>query len=74
MRSLLFILLLLVVAVVAVGFYRGWFSVATTRDDEAGRQGVRFEIDRNKIKPDVEKVKKTISGGSVQAGEKSEGR
>lgn len=64
MRKLLFIFLLLVVAVVALGFYRGWFSSETTHDPESGRQGVQFEIDQNKIKPDIEKAKQKIGGAS----------
>ncbi len=74
MRRLLFVLLLLVGGVVALGFYRGWFSFKTTYDPEAGRQGVQFEIDRNKIKPDIGKVREKIGGGDTQAEEKPEGQ
>jgi hypothetical protein len=65
---LLFVLLLLVGGVVGLGFYRGWFSSATTHDPESGRQGVQFEMDQNKIKPDIEKAKQKI-GGTVGKGE-----
>jgi hypothetical protein len=73
MRKLLFVLVLLVVGVVALGFYRNWFGFVTTHDPETGREGVTFEVDRNKIKPDIDKVKK-IGGGSTQAGEKPAGQ
>ena len=66
MRTLLFIVLLLAVVVLAVGFYRGWFSLETTRDPDSGRSGVKFEIDQKKIRPDIEKVKQRVGGGSGQ--------
>jgi hypothetical protein len=74
MRSLLFVLLLLVGGVAALGFYRGWFSFKTTYDPEAGRQGVQFEIDRNKIQPDIGKVREKLGGGDTQAEEKPVGQ
>jgi len=74
MRRLLFVLLLLVGGVVALGFYRGWFSFKTTYDPEAGRQGVQFEIDRNKIQPDIGKVREKIGGGDTHPEEKPEGQ
>jgi hypothetical protein len=74
MRKFLIVVLLLVGALVGLGFYRGWFSVATNRDPETGREGVQFEIDQNKAKPDIEKAKKKIGVGSTQDGEKAEGQ
>jgi len=74
MRYLLLFLLLLVVCVGALGFYRGWFSVKTTNDPEAGREGVQFEIDRNKIQPDIGKVREKIGGGDTHPEEKPEGQ
>jgi hypothetical protein len=72
MRYLLVFLLLLVVCVAALGYYRGWFSVERTRDPESGKEGVQFEMDRNKITPDIEKVKDKITGGGRQTGEKQQ--
>jgi hypothetical protein len=75
MRKLLFVLLLLVVVgLIALGFYRGWFSFQKTHDTENEREGVQFEIDRNKIKPDVDKLKEKIGKGSTQGREKPEGK
>jgi hypothetical protein len=70
MRYLLLFLLVIVVCVIALGFNRGWFSVKTESDPETGKQGVQFEMDRNKITPDIEKAKQKISGGSAQTGDK----
>jgi len=74
MRKLLFVLLLLVGGVVALGFHRGWFSFERTHDPQTGREGVQFEIDQNKAKPDIDNAKKKIGGGSTQDGQKPEGQ
>jgi hypothetical protein len=73
MRKLLFVLLVLVIVVAAIGFYRGWFTFATTRDPETGKSGVKLEIDQNKIRPDIEKVKQTVGGGRAEGSENSKG-
>jgi hypothetical protein len=73
MRKLLFVLLILVIVVGAIGFYRGWFSFETTRDPDTGNSGVKFEVNQNKIRPDLEKVKQTVGGGKAQGGENSQG-
>jgi hypothetical protein len=73
MRNLLFVLVLLVGGVAALGFYRGWFTFERTSDPADGRAGARLEVDRNKIQPDIEKVKEKV-GGAAHAGEKSEGK
>jgi hypothetical protein len=84
MRNLIFVLVLLIAGVVALGFYRGWFIVEKTGDSETGRQGVQFEIDRNKMDPDIEKAKKKAQenidkvkekiGGNSQPGQKPDGQ
>jgi hypothetical protein len=74
MRRLLLVLLLLVGGVVAPGFCRGWFSFKTTNDPQAGREGAAFEIDRNRIQPDIGKVREKIGGGGTQEEEKPEGQ
>jgi hypothetical protein len=66
MRKLLIVLLLLIGGVVALGFYRGWFSSAMIDNAETGRQGILFEIDQAKITLDIEKAKQTISGAGTQ--------
>jgi hypothetical protein len=73
MRKLLSILLLLIVVVIVgvggVGFYRGWFSVATASDPEGGLTGVQLNIDRDKMKSDAQKAKQTVSGAAGDAKE-----
>jgi hypothetical protein len=74
MRRLRFVILRLVGGVVALGFYSGWFSFLTTCDPEAGREGVQFETDHNKIQPEIGKVREKIGDGGTQAEDKPEGQ
>jgi hypothetical protein len=71
MRNLLSVLLLLVVVVAGVGYYRGWFAFSTARDPETGQPGAQLTIDQDKMKADAEKAKKKVAGaaGKAKAGE-----
>ncbi len=70
MRKVYVVLLLLVVAVVGLGFYRGWFGFATSSDPETGKTEAQFSIDKDKMKTDVQKTKETVGGVARQAKEK----
>jgi hypothetical protein len=73
MRRLLLVLLLLVVGVVILGFYLGWFQFSTA--EEAGeRTDVKVRINRNKIKSDAERAKQKVKGAFGGAKDKGEGK
>jgi predicted negative regulator of RcsB-dependent stress response len=55
----LFVLLLIVVG---IGFYRGWFSFSRTDDKANNKASVNFSVNRDKMKADSQKVKEEISG------------
>jgi hypothetical protein len=57
-RSIISLLLVLLVGVVAVGFYRGWFALSSHRPD-AGSDNVNInlKVDRDKMQEDAEAVK-----------------
>ena len=61
MRAL-FVLVLLIVGVVAVGYYKGWFDAATRR--EGNKTIITAEVDRDKIEREraefLEKGKRDI--------------
>jgi len=61
-RTILTVLLVLLVGVVAVGFYRGWFSLSS-RSPDAGssKVNVNLTMDPNKIQEDAGAVKKTTT-------------
>ncbi|MGE0607055.1 MAG: hypothetical protein AB7O62_08170 [Pirellulales bacterium] len=56
-RSFFGIILVLFVAFIAIGFYRGWFAVSS-HGPEAGTQkvDVNLTVDPEKMKDDVESV------------------
>jgi len=52
------ILLVLLICVSGIGFYRGWFSVSTHNGEEDGQKPeVSLSVDSDKAKEDVETVK-----------------
>jgi len=56
MKRLFFLLVLVAAAVVAVGFYQGWFSVVTSTTPD-GKQNINLTVDKDKIKSDEAKLK-----------------
>ena len=68
MRSLIKVLAVLLICLVGIGFYRGWFSLTSPKPDARGNKGdkvnVNLSVDEGKIKSDVkkagEKVKEEI--------------
>ena len=74
MRSLFTLLFVLVIAVVGIVLYRGWFSLSRPNPGAEGdKVNVNVTVDKGKMKSDVkkaeEKVKEEIKGlgGSGQA-------
>jgi hypothetical protein len=57
-RTVVAVLLVLLVGVVALGFYRGWFGLSS-RSPEAGsnKVNVNLTVDRDKMQEDAEAVK-----------------
>jgi hypothetical protein len=53
-----------------LGFYLGWFDLATSRNPKTGQTGVELNIDQNKMKEDVEKAKQKVGGADQEAKEK----
>jgi hypothetical protein len=51
MRKLLGVIVILVAVVVAIGFYRNWFSVRGNREGDNPK--VEVEVDKQKIQEDV---------------------
>jgi hypothetical protein len=63
MRRLLFVLVVLVAGVAALGYYRGWFTVSGDAD-----RGINMRVDKEKLKEDEEKAKAKLGGlkGEIQ--------
>ena len=57
MRSLIKVLVVLLICLVGVGFYRGWFSLSTSSPDKEGdKVNVNMSVDKGKIESDVRKA------------------
>lgn len=63
MRKFLGTLVILVILVAIVGFFRGWFSVST--NDQPEQTKVELKVDKQRIKEDAKSASETareISG------------
>jgi hypothetical protein len=68
--ALLGVLALLAAAVVGLGFYQGWFHVATAGTD--GNPGATITVDQDKIKQDKEAAKEKVKGLEDKVKEKTD--
>jgi len=58
MKKLFVVVTVLVILVVGVGFYRGWFALSSeNRDTENNKTDINLTVDRGKVKEDVQEVK-----------------
>jgi len=58
MKKLSFVLIALVILVVGLGFYRGWFALSNQSDNaESDKVDINLTVDRGKVKEDVKEVK-----------------
>ncbi len=67
-RSVISLLLVLLVGVAAVGFYRGWFTLSSHRPDAGSNNvNINLTVDRDKMQEDAEavQVKATELAGKV---------
>lgn len=61
MRSLLKVLIVVLVCLVGIGLYRGWFSLSRSSPDAAGdKVDVTVSVDKGKMKSDVKKAKEKV--------------
>ena len=57
-RSIITVLFVLLICVVAVGFYRGWFTLSSrSADAGSNKVNVSLTVDKGKMQEDVELVK-----------------
>jgi hypothetical protein len=55
MKGFLALIAVVILAVIALGFYQGWFHVTTT--DTGNNTKVEFNVDKEKVKEDEQKAK-----------------
>jgi hypothetical protein len=68
MKNFLLILLVFVVALGAVGLYRGWFSTEMNTSDQ--KPNIKLSVDQGKITDDINSLKKAaetkVPAGTVE--------
>jgi hypothetical protein len=58
MKRIFLVLSALLICVVFVGFYRGWFALTSeSRDTESDKVDINLTVDRGKVHEDADKVK-----------------
>ncbi|HZL88880.1 MAG TPA: hypothetical protein VFB96_10945 [Pirellulaceae bacterium] len=73
MKKLLAVLIVLVLLVIGVGFYRGWFALSSPDADKGNKVNVNLTVDGDKMQEDAEAVKKKAAEltENVTGGEKN---
>jgi hypothetical protein len=72
MRGLLIVVVLLIVGIVGLGFYRGWFQVSSNRDNEDQKVNTTFTVDEERIEKDKEKLQGVVDGARDEPVETNE--
>jgi hypothetical protein len=72
MKRLLIVLVLLVAAVIGLGFYQGWFHFSMSGTD--GRTNATLTVDQEKIEADKEQAKKKVQELEQKVKEKTSGQ
>ena len=69
MRALLVVVVLLLVGIAGLGFYRGWFHLSTNSTDQ--KPSATITVDKDKMHADGEKAKETVQGLGQEVKEKT---
>ncbi len=73
MRSVLGVIAVLIVCIVALGFFRGWFQMSSSRDRTDQKVNTTFTVDEGRIQEDREKVQGFVDQPTTQSSETSAG-
>ena len=64
MRSRLKLVIVLLLCLVGIGFWRGWFSVSSPKPDTEGNKvNVNMSVGKGKIKSDIKKAERKVEKG-----------
>lgn len=73
MRSVLFVAIVLLVGIAALGFYRGWFGLSTDNTD-GNKPSATFTMDKDKIHADESIAQEKMHGLGQKVKEKTGGQ
>jgi uncharacterized protein YxeA len=69
MRAIFIVVVLLLVGIAGLGFYRGWFQISTDRDNTQNKVNTTFTVDEDKIREDKEKVQELGQQANEKTGD-----
>ena len=69
MKTLLVVVVLLLVGIAGLGFYRGWFHFSTDSADH--KPSATITVDKDKIQEDEQRAKEKVHGFGQGAKEKT---
>ena len=69
MKALFGVILLLLACIVGLGFYQGWFHIATHNTDQ--KSSASITVDKDKIRADEGKAKEKVEEFGQKAKEKT---
>ena len=69
MRTLVFVVVVLLAGIAGLGFYRGWFGLSTNSTDQ--KPSATITVDKDKIHADKEMAKEKVQGLGQKAKEKT---
>ncbi len=67
MRSLMCIVVLLLIGIAGLGYYRGWFAFSTNSADQS--PSATLTVDKNKFHEDEQKAKDEVQSAAQKAKE-----
>jgi uncharacterized lipoprotein YehR (DUF1307 family) len=70
MKRLLALCVVLVIAVIILGYFRDWFSFTSTSDDRKVK--INVTVDKDKVKEDEERAKEKIQNLGSQIKEEAD--
>ena len=65
MRSLIFVVVLLVVGIAGFGYYRGWFALSTNSTDQ--KPSATITVDKDKFHADEQTARDKVQGFGQKA-------
>ena len=68
MKNLVFLFVLLLIAIVVLGFYRGWFQLSADTTNQ--KPNATISMDKDKIHADEQEAKDKLHGLGQEAKEK----
>ncbi len=65
MRSLMLVVVLVLIGIAGLGYYRGWFAFSTNSQDQT--PSATITVDKNKFREDEQKAKDDVQGVEQKA-------